>query len=41
VERLGLIRPLDWGYAHFADWRFRRRCADGACSVDARFGTAK
>jgi|GEM_PF-64673 len=36
VERLGLIRPLDWGYAQFADWRFRRRCGDGTCAVDAR-----
>jgi predicted DCC family thiol-disulfide oxidoreductase YuxK len=23
-------------YAHFARWHFRRRCADGACSIDSR-----
>ncbi|MGB5735815.1 MAG: DUF393 domain-containing protein [Thiohalocapsa sp.] len=36
VEALGLIRPLEWGYARFADWRFRRRCDDGACGVGGR-----
>ena len=35
VEKLRLIRPLDWAYARFADWRFRRRCRDGACEVGA------
>jgi predicted DCC family thiol-disulfide oxidoreductase YuxK len=36
VDKLGLIRPLDWFYARFADWRFRRRCVDGACAVTTR-----
>lgn len=33
VETLRLTGPLDWAYARFADWRFRRRCPDGACAV--------
>ncbi|WP_373507731.1 thiol-disulfide oxidoreductase DCC family protein [Thiocapsa sp.] len=33
VQGLRLVRPLDWGYAHFADWRLRRRCKDGACTL--------
>jgi predicted DCC family thiol-disulfide oxidoreductase YuxK len=33
VERLRLISPLDWAYARFADWRFRRRCGTSACST--------
>jgi predicted DCC family thiol-disulfide oxidoreductase YuxK len=36
VTALGLTRPLDWAYARFADWRFKRRCADGACAVEPR-----
>lgn len=34
VLALRLVRPLDRAYARFADWRFRRRCADGACAID-------
>lgn len=33
IETLRLIGPLEWAYAHFADWRFRRRCRDGACAL--------
>jgi predicted DCC family thiol-disulfide oxidoreductase YuxK len=36
VEKLRLVRPLDWVYAEFADWRFRRRCRDGTCAVATR-----
>lgn len=31
IEALRLIRPLEALYAHFADWRFRRRGSAGAC----------
>ena len=34
VQGLRLTRLLDWAYGHFADWRFRRRCRDGACSIE-------
>jgi predicted DCC family thiol-disulfide oxidoreductase YuxK len=34
VETLGLVRPLDWAYGHFADWRIKRRCNDGACTLE-------
>jgi predicted DCC family thiol-disulfide oxidoreductase YuxK len=33
VQRLRLVGPLDWVYAHFADWRLRRRCKEGACTL--------
>ncbi|MFE8033745.1 thiol-disulfide oxidoreductase DCC family protein [Thiohalocapsa marina] len=33
VERLGLTRPLEWGYARFAERRYRKRCRDGACGI--------
>jgi predicted DCC family thiol-disulfide oxidoreductase YuxK len=33
VRALRLSAPLDWGYRHFADWRFRRRCRDGVCDT--------
>jgi predicted DCC family thiol-disulfide oxidoreductase YuxK len=31
AELLRLTGLLEWGYVRFADRRFRRRCADGAC----------
>ncbi|MBK1619475.1 thiol-disulfide oxidoreductase [Lamprobacter modestohalophilus] len=34
VTRLRLTRPLEWGYQRFAERRFRRRCAEGACMLD-------
>lgn len=34
VTALRLSRPLDWAYGRFADWRFERRCRDGACTLD-------
>ena len=34
VRVLRLSGPLDWGYRHFAHWRFRRRCRDGVCGTD-------
>jgi len=36
VRLLRLTRPLDLAYGQFADWRFRRRCRDGACAVPTR-----
>jgi predicted DCC family thiol-disulfide oxidoreductase YuxK len=33
VTALRLTGPLEWAYVRFADRRFRRRCADGACSL--------
>jgi len=33
VERFGLVSALDWFYARFAAWRYRRRCVEGACSL--------
>jgi predicted DCC family thiol-disulfide oxidoreductase YuxK len=33
VSALRLTGPLEWAYVRFADRRFRRRCADGACSL--------
>jgi predicted DCC family thiol-disulfide oxidoreductase YuxK len=33
VTSLGLVRPLDWVYGRFADWRFRNRCKSGVCSL--------
>lgn len=38
VRGLRLLRPLDWAYRRFADWRFeRRRCTGDACGI----GTGK
>lgn len=34
VTGLRLTRPLEWAYGSFAERRFRRRCADGACTID-------
>lgn len=34
VTGLHLRRPLEWGYVRFAERRFRRRCAEGACTLD-------
>jgi predicted DCC family thiol-disulfide oxidoreductase YuxK len=34
VTGLRLRRPLEWAYVRFAERRFRRRCADGACALD-------
>ena len=34
IIALRLTKPLDWVYARFADWRFSRRCAEGACGID-------
>lgn len=34
VTGLRLRRPLEWGYHLFAERRFRRRCAEGACALD-------
>jgi len=34
VQGLQLVPLLDWAYGRFADWRLRRRCRDGACSID-------
>lgn len=34
VTGLRLERPLEWGYRHFAERRFQRRCAEGACALD-------
>jgi len=31
VIGLRLTGPLDWAYGRFADWRLRRRCANGVC----------
>jgi predicted DCC family thiol-disulfide oxidoreductase YuxK len=36
VTALRLSRPLDWAYERFADWRFERRCRDGACALERR-----
>jgi predicted DCC family thiol-disulfide oxidoreductase YuxK len=36
VLTLHLTRPLDWAYRRFADWRFTRRCRDGACALPGR-----
>jgi len=37
VVRLpGALPLLDRVYRRFADWRFRRRCADGSCRLDSR-----
>lgn len=33
VRGLRLLPLIDWGYRHFARWRFRRRCSDGGCAV--------
>jgi predicted DCC family thiol-disulfide oxidoreductase YuxK len=33
VTGLGLLRPLDWAYSHFAARRFRSRCKAGVCGV--------
>jgi predicted DCC family thiol-disulfide oxidoreductase YuxK len=35
---LRLLPLLDWGYRHFARWRLRRRCPDGACATDNKQG---
>lgn len=32
---LGLAPLLEWGYARFAGWHFRRRCHAGACAAPA------
>lgn len=34
VTGLRLRRPLEWGYRRFAERRFRRRCAEGACAIE-------
>lgn len=34
VTVLRLTRPLEWGYQRFAERRFQRRCAEGACTLD-------
>ncbi|MGB5830698.1 MAG: DUF393 domain-containing protein [Thiohalocapsa sp.] len=34
VTALRLSGPLDRTYARFADWRFERRCRDGACALE-------
>ena len=34
VTGLRLVGPLEWAYQRFAERRFRRRCAEGACAVD-------
>ncbi|MGD2019824.1 MAG: DUF393 domain-containing protein [Thiohalocapsa sp.] len=36
VATLRLTRPLDAAYRRFADWRFERRCRDGACTLPQR-----
>lgn len=36
VTALGLTRPLDAAYRRFADWRFQRRCRQGACAIPGR-----
>jgi predicted DCC family thiol-disulfide oxidoreductase YuxK len=36
VGALRLTGPLNWAYARFADWRFKRRCRDGACALEHR-----
>ncbi len=36
VSALRLTAPLDAAYRRFADWRFERRCRDGACAIDQR-----
>lgn len=33
VRLPGLLPLLDRVYRRFADWRLRRRCADGSCSL--------
>jgi len=33
VTALGLLRPLDWAYDHFAARRFRSRCKSGVCGL--------
>jgi predicted DCC family thiol-disulfide oxidoreductase YuxK len=33
AERFGLVAVLDRAYVRFAAWRYRRRCADGACAL--------
>lgn len=39
VQALRLLRPLDWVYRHFADWRFdRRRCTEGRCGIGVHKG---
>jgi predicted DCC family thiol-disulfide oxidoreductase YuxK len=32
VTGLHLLRPLEWAYSGFADWRLRRRCQSGVCA---------
>ena len=34
VTGMRLVGPLEWAYQRFAERRFRRRCAEGACAVD-------
>lgn len=34
-RRLGLAPLLEWGYARFADWHFRRRCRAGGNAAPA------
>jgi predicted DCC family thiol-disulfide oxidoreductase YuxK len=36
VTGLRLTGPLDLVYGRFADWRLRRRCADGLCLPEPR-----
>ena len=33
IRALHLLPVLDVAYRRFADWRFRRRCAEGACDL--------
>ena len=30
---------LDWAYRHFARWRLRRRCDEGACVASVETGS--
>ena len=40
LSSLPLVRNvLDIGYEIFARWRFKKRCADGACKASPTFGS--
>lgn len=41
VRGLQLLPLMDFAYRHFADWRFRRRCAAGACTATPSSSHAK
>jgi predicted DCC family thiol-disulfide oxidoreductase YuxK len=32
VRGAHLLKAMDYAYAHFARWRFRRRCGEAGCS---------